>query len=176
MQPNRLFHISENPTIKVFEPRPSPSHFDSIHGDVVFAISETRLHNYLFPRDCPRVTFYSKDSTSEVDKEKFLGNTTASFIVVLENKWLETIEKAQLYCYEFRPDNFVLLDEGAGYYVSYKSETPLSMRIIKNCLEELEKRPIEVRFVETLWPLAQEVAASTLQFSLIRMRNAVPES
>ena len=35
------------------------------------------------------------------------------------------------------------------------------------------KRDVELRFVPNLWPLRDAVVASTLQFSLIRMRNAL---
>ena len=52
---HRLFHISEEGGIDQFDPRPSPSFFAEIKGDVVFAISGKLLHNYLLPRDCPRV-------------------------------------------------------------------------------------------------------------------------
>jgi hypothetical protein len=34
------------------------------------------------------------------------------------------------------------------------------------------RREVELRFVPDLWPLGDAVFASTLQFSLIRMRNA----
>ena len=47
-----LFHISAEPGIEVFEPRPS----QYTSEPVVWAITAERLHNYLVPRDCPRVT------------------------------------------------------------------------------------------------------------------------
>ena len=37
---------------------------------------------------------------------------------------------------------------------------------------ELLNRGVELRIVPSLWPLRDEVVKSTLQFSLIRMRNA----
>jgi hypothetical protein len=37
---------------------------------------------------------------------------------------------------------------------------------------EITRRGAEVRLVESLWPLHDAVAASTLEFSMIRMRNA----
>ena len=53
-----LFHISEESDIARFEPRASgypipPGHL------VVWAIDESRLCNYLLPRECPRVTYYA---------------------------------------------------------------------------------------------------------------------
>ena len=168
----RLYHISEDPSIKRFEPRPSPSHYESISGDVVFAITDKLLHNYLLPRDCPRVTFYAKQDTSKQDKEIFLGKNASGYVVAVENKWRDLIEQTTLYCYEFPTDDFVLLDEGAGYYISYKAAVPIAIRPIHDLLDEILKRGVELRFLPTLFPLAQEVSQSTLQFSLIRMRNA----
>lgn len=172
----RLFHISEDPNIEIFVPRPSPAHFDQLHGDVVFAINDQLLHNYLLPRECPRVTFYAKPTTTQLDKEKFLGHTSATFVVAVEEKWYEIIQKTTLYCYEFPTDNFVVLDEGAGYYVSYHNETPLAIRPITNVITALSARDVEFRVLETLWPLAEKVAASSLAFSIIRMRNASPKN
>src|ERR1700761_6216311 len=84
---SRLFHISEEPGIQLFEPRPSPSHFDGINGDVVFAIADDLLHNYLLPRDCPRVTWYAGPKTTDADKERFMDNSAANYIVVVESSW-----------------------------------------------------------------------------------------
>jgi hypothetical protein len=168
----RLYHVSEDPSIKSFEPRPSPSHYESITSEVVFAITDKLLHNYLLPRDCPRVTFYSKHDTSQQDKEIFLGKNSSDYVVAIENKWSEVAQRTTLYCYEFPTDNFILLDEGAGYYISYKTVAPISIRPIYNILDEFLKRGVELRSLPTLLHLAQEVSKSTLQFSLIRMRNA----
>lgn len=176
MSATRLFHISEDPNIQVFEPRPSPSHFDNLNGNVVFAITEQLLHNYLLPRDCPRVTFYPKHHTTAQDKEKLLGHTSANFVVAVEEKWYEIIQKTTLYCYEFQPDNFVVLDEGAGYYVSYHREIPLSVQPITDILAELSQLKVELRVMPNLWPLAQAVLESSMAFSLIRMRNALPKN
>jgi hypothetical protein len=172
MQPKRLFHISEKPNIKIFEPRPSPSYFERLKGDVVFAITDMLLHNYLLPRDCPRVTFYSNQDTAQADKEKFLGSSGSDYVVAIESRWYKVIKQTTLYCYEFPVDAFIELDREAGYYVSYDRVTPLAVRPIGDALGELLERNVEMRIMPTLWPLAEEVSKSSLQFSLIRMRNA----
>ncbi|HEY4325579.1 MAG TPA: hypothetical protein VGN20_16405 [Mucilaginibacter sp.] len=169
---SRLFHISEKPGIGLFEPRPSPSHFDSITGDCVYAISGTLLHNYLLPRDCPRVTYYLADETTESDKEKFFGNSAASHIVIVESDWYQRIRETTLFCYEFSNEVFALLDECAGYYISYKPVIPLSVSQINDIMAELLNRNIELRFTPSLIKLANDVVKSSLNFSIIRMRNA----
>jgi hypothetical protein len=169
----KLFHISEQPGIELFEPRPSPSVFEQITGDVVFAISDSLLHNYLLPRECPRVTYYASSDTSAADKAKFWGSSNADYIITVESTWYQRIADATLYCYEFPTDNFTLLDECAGYYVSYLQVEPIAERVISNPIAEILKRNIELRFAPNLKELAAAVAKSTLNFSLIRMRNAL---
>ncbi len=172
VQRPRLFHISEEPGIEVFEPRPSPAQLEGIRGDLVFAISENLLHNYLLPRDCPRVTFYSKHDTTDRDREKYFGVSTSDFVVAVESGWYPVIRQTTLYCYEFPGETFEPLDEGAGYYVSYQRVAPLSVRQIDDCLKEVRDRNVELRVMPSLLELADRVSKSTLEFSLIRMRNA----
>jgi hypothetical protein len=168
----RLFHISEQSGISIFTPRPSPSHFDNITSDVVFAINERLLHNYLLPRDCPRVTFYAGANTTDADKQKFICNTTASHVIAVESGWYKKIKETTLYCYEFLPDDFMLIDECAGYYVSYKPVVPIAVTVIGDITAALLNRDIELRFMPLLTDIADGVRHSSLQFSLIRMRNA----
>src|SRR5882724_8593623 len=114
MKHEPLFHISEDPRIKIFEPLPAAFYADTLRHDVVFAICSKLLHNYLLPRNCPRVTYYAGPGTSEADKKKFFGLSTAEYIIAVESKWLLPIQRTTLYCYKFRDDTFSLLDECAG--------------------------------------------------------------
>ena len=168
----RLFHVSEEPGIGLFEPQPSPSFFVEITGDVVFAIDERLLHNYLLPRDCPRVTYYVGDHTTQKDKQTFFGESSAEFVVIVESGWYERIENTTLYCYELPGDGFVLLDECAGYYISYQAVEPVAVQPVNDVMAELLKRKVELRFTPSLVKIAEAVAKSTLNFSIIRMRNA----
>jgi hypothetical protein len=77
-----------------------------------------------------------------------------------------------LYCYEFRAEDFTLLDACAGYYISYKPTSPIAITPITDIFGELLSRNIELRFTPSLIELADEVGKSTLNFSIIRMRNA----
>ena len=168
----RLFHISEEPGIEIFEPRPSPSFFAEITGDVVFAIGDRLLHNYLLSRDCPRVTYYQTDKTTPEDKEKFFGESTADFVIIAESAWYERIKNTTLYCYQLPGADFTLLDECAGYYISYQPATPLDVRPVTDILAELLSRNVELRFTPSLINIAGAVSKSSLNFSIIRLRNA----
>ena len=161
-----LFHISEEAGIERFEPRPSKYTSDP----VVWAISEDRLCNYLLPRDCPRVTYYAGPNTTRDDVQRFLRSSAV--VVAVQSGWLEQIRSCQLFCYSLPADTFESLDECAGYWVSRKAVVPTQVQIIDDVLGELLKRDVELRLMPNLWTLRDEVVASTLQFSMIRMRNA----
>ena len=80
-----LFHVSEEPGIDRFDPRPS-----AIAGkSVVWAIDNERLRNYLLPRDCPRVTFYAGRETSDAHRAQFLNSSSA--VVAIEEGWLSRV-------------------------------------------------------------------------------------
>lgn len=171
----RLFHISENGNIPLFEPKPSPSFFPELKEDVVFAISETLVHNYLVPRDCPRVTYYAGENTTQRDIDHFVGETSAKYIMAMESRWIDALCKTTLYCYEFPAPSFRLLDACAGYFISRVKTYPLHVTRIDDLLQALAVRNVELRFMPSLQRLANAVKVSTLNFSLIRMRNAQEE-
>ncbi len=161
-----LFHVSEEPGIGLFEPRAS----EYTAEPVVWAIDGARLHNYLVPRDCPRVTYYAGPRTTEADRERFLGSSTS--VVAVESGWLGRLRSCRLYCYHMPPRTFECVDECAGYFVSRVAVAPARVEIVEDPLAELLRRGVELRFVPELWSLRDAVAASTLEFSIIRMRNA----
>ena len=165
-----LFHISEEPGITRFEPRAS----EYATGLVVWAIEEPRLCNYLVPRECPRVTYYAGAGTTAADAQRFLGSSPA--VVAIESGWLERLRSTRLYCYHMPEETFECLDACAGYFVSRVPVVPSRTEVIDDPVGELLRRSVELRIAPSLWSLRDAVVASSLQFSLIRMRNAVPRT
>jgi hypothetical protein len=161
-----LFHVSEQVGIELFEPRWS----EIADRKVVWAIDADHLRNYLVPRECPRVTYYAGPQTASDDVEQFLGKSQA--VVAIERGWFERLRSCRLYCYHLPADTFECIDECAGYFVSNLSVVPARVEVLDDVILELLKRGVELRFVSSLWPLRDAVVSSTLQFSLIRMRNA----
>ncbi len=172
IQPLKLYHVSEEPGIEVFKPRPALEVYDKITGSAVFAISEKMLHNYLLPRDCPRVTYYSNADSLQADIDKYIGNTDKKFIINVEEHWIDRINNAKMYLYEMPYESFELLDEVAGYYVSYKTIKPKCVFKVVELTAELKKRNAELRVLPSIKELAGSISGSTLQFSIIRLRNA----
>lgn len=163
-----LFHVSEDGGIDRFEPRAANP------GDepLVWAIEDARLSNYLVPRDCPRVTYYAGPATTTADRTRFLGANAA--VVAIERYWFDRVRSGRLYCYHLPPATFQCADECAGYFVSRTPVVPSRVSVIDDLLVALLDRGVELRVVSNLWPLRDAVVVSTLQFSLIRMRNALP--
>jgi hypothetical protein len=163
-----LFHVSEEGGIDHFDPRPS-----AIAGEsVVWAIDAERLRNYLLPRECPRVTFHAGRQTTAADRAHCLKDSPA--VIVVEEGWLSRVQSCRLYCYGLPTDTFECLDECAGYHVSRVAVRPAAVEILDDAVAELRKRGVELRTMPNLWPLRDVVIASSLQFSIIRMRNALP--
>jgi hypothetical protein len=165
-----LYHVSEEPGIERFEPRPSKHTVEP----VVWAIDAARLRNYLVPRDCPRVTYYAGRDTSAADVERFLGSSPA--VVAVESGWWERLRSCRLCCYHLPPETFECIDECAGYFVSPVPVVPAGLQILDDPMAELLRRGVELRLVRDLWHLRDAVVASTLQFSIIRMCNALPRT
>lgn len=165
-----LFHISEESDIERFEPRASKY----VDEPVVWAIDADHLRNYLVPRECPRVTYYVGRKTTKADVERFLGASPA--VVAIESGWLERLRSCRLYCYHLPKETFECVDECAGYFVSRLAVVPAIVEAFDDPIAELLRRGVELRFMPSLWHLRDAIVASTLQFSLIRMHNALPRA
>lgn len=169
-----LYHISDRPDIERFVPRPAPSKNSGQTGNMVWAVDYVHLHNYLLPRECPRVTFYALPTSDHYDIERLMGCSTAKYVIAIETGWLPKVREEYLYQYEFLSDAFVLVDQGAGYYISREAVVPHSVTPIPDLLDQLMQHDVELRIMPSLWKLRESVIHSTLQFSIIRMRNALP--
>jgi len=165
-----LFHVSEEAAIQRFDPRQSEHTIEP----VVWAIDADRLRNYLVPRECPRVTYYAGPQTTTADRERFLGSSTA--VLAIEEGWLEQVRRCRLYRYYLPPQTFECIDECAGYFVSRVSVVPTHVDVCDDAISELQERDVEFRVLSNLWPLRDAVVASSLQFSIVRMHNALPRS
>jgi len=172
MERPRLFHVSEDADIDRFEPRPAPSPDAGVEGLAVWAVAESHLANYLLPRDCPRICFRAGPRTTTGDRDRFLAG--AAPVVAFEATWLARVQAASLALYEMPPATFAEALPEAGYWISRVAVTPMSMRPVERPLEALVAAGAEVRVLQDFWPLCDAVAGSSLEFSIIRKRNAIP--
>lgn len=167
-----LYHFSEDPNISVFTPRPSMS-FPNL-PPVVWAIDKEHSPHYYLPRDCPRVIYWKAEWTSEKDIDRFFSDSSVDKIIAIENQWIERIRNTKLYMYTLPKETFELFEEAktAGYYVSCKEIVPEKVELVGDLIEKILKENIELRFTPDLNPIRNNVVTSTLDFSIIRFRNA----
>ena len=165
-----LYHVSEDAGIDLFEPR----RISEADEALVWAITAERLCNYLVPRDCPRVTFYAGPLTSPADCDRFLG--TSTIVMAIEDAWLSRLQACRLFCYHLPADSFTSYDTTAGYFVSRTAVKPVRVERIDDAPFALRQRDVDLRILcgTELWSLRDAVVASTLEFSIIRWRNASP--
>lgn len=181
-----LYHFSDDPTIKAFHPRPAPPRGtlsdpptrEEASAHLVWAIDEEHAPLYWFPRDCPRIAFWPLPTTTPDDRERFFGDTTARWVIAIEGAWLDRVREAQLYAYRLPGDSFVPQGPhgGPGYYLSRESITPLVVEPVGDLLARHVAAGIELRITPALWPLRRALLPASLHFSMIRMRNAQPET
>jgi hypothetical protein len=166
-----LYHFSENPDINVFHPRKHPSHPNL--EPMVWAIDEERAPIYFLPRNCPRICYWPTANTTKEDLVTFQSETTASKIIVVEARWYKSILETNLYKYSLSAETFKIMDEGAGYFISHESITPIKVEPLGDLVQSLLDVNVELRFTPSLKPLRDKLPPSTLHFSMIRLRNAI---
>lgn len=171
--PETLFHLSEDPTIDVFRPHHAKGR--EHESPYVWAIDAEHAPLYWFPRDCPRIAFWADENTTPEDRERFLSLGSAARVHVTENAWLERMRSVKLYVYSFTPEPFVLYPEPGGFYVSRREVVPERCEPVGDLMKRHADAGIELRFTPSLWPLARAVAGSSLEFSMVRLRNALME-
>lgn len=167
-----LLHFSENPSIDVFKPHHARGR--EAEPAYVWAIDTEHAPLYWFPRECPRVTFWADERTTPEDRQKLLGFGSAARVHVTESAWLAGMRAAKLYVYHFDPVPFSLYPEPGGFWVARSVVVPLGCEAVGDLLQRHAEAGIELRFTPSLWPLRDAVAASSLQFSMVRLRNAHP--
>jgi hypothetical protein len=163
-----LFHISDDGPFTVMHPRPSPAGSPYEGREWVWAIDETRLPNYLLPRQCPRVCW------STVGVKHDLLRSPAARVIAVEPRWAPNLLHAGLKVHRLDSAGFTLLDATAGYWISEQTAQVMETHRVENCFTALAERGAELRFTPSLWPYVDAVVEAAAEFSAIRMRNARP--
>ncbi|MEX2238438.1 MAG: DUF6886 family protein [Dehalococcoidia bacterium] len=167
-----LYHFSEEPRIGVFVPHRAFSRRED-EEPLVWAIDEWHSFMYFFPRDCPRILVWPLASSSEDDRVRFMGETPARAVATIAAGWLERLGSTTVYRYELPAVSFEDLND-AGMHVSRGTIKPVDCEAIRDLPRALSDAGVELRSVESLWPLHDALLEATLHYSMIRMRNAAP--
>ena len=162
--PHALWHVSDDPAITRFEPRP-----DTDGRRVVWAIDTRHLPLYWFPRDCPRGTFWAGQTKTPADRENFLGD--AARVHAVQSDWVGRMEAAVLAMYQLPETTFAPHPEVGGYWTSTSPVTPLPVVELSDLRLRHAEAGISLRVVDDLWGLWETVIRSSLEFSGMRLRN-----
>ena len=166
--PKVLLHYSEDRNIREFRPHVPRSNPGVTPA--VWAIDPQRAPLYWFPRDCPRATWCAGPETGDEDVERWLDGDRSRRIAVIESGWLEPMHSVELYAYRLPPERFEPWDK---FFVSRETVVPAKLVALGDLVEEHARGGTELRVADSLYPLWDEIVATTLDFSGIRLRNAV---
>jgi hypothetical protein len=165
-----LWHVSEDATITVFAPHRAETSTED--EPFVWAIDTRHLPLYWFPRDCPRGTFWAGPGTSDEDTGSFLSGDRTQRVHAIEPPWDERLRTAILYAYRLPEETFEPYEAAGGYWVSRTTVEQQELRPLGDILELHARAGIELRVVPRLLDLWDDVIASTLEFSGMRLRKA----
>lgn len=157
-----LWHFSEDPGLAHFEPRDGK----------VWAIDEPHSWLYWFPRDCPRATFWTVEKTTREDVDRWLDGNRAKRVAVIEAAWLDRVRAVALYGYRMPREPFEIIEDDR-FYIASRSVDALERVEVGDLLARHAAEGIDFRVEPALYPLWDEVTETTLEFSGIRLRNAV---
>jgi uncharacterized protein DUF6886 len=137
----------------------------------VWAIDTRHQPLYWFPRDCPRATFWANDETSDDDVAHWLGGDRSRRVHAIESQWLQRVQAANLYAYRMPAETFELEDR---FYISSETVDAIERVELGDLLRLHANALIELRIMPALLGLWDDVVASTLDYSGIRLHNAAP--
>ena len=170
--PHALWHASEDPGLARFAPHRAKTALTD--EPLIWAIDTRHLPLYWFPRDCPRCTFWAGDRTADADVDRFFDGARGARIHVIEERWLERVRAAQLHLYRMPEATFTESLDTASYWMSREPVDALERITIDDLVGRHVAAGIPLRSLPNLWPLWDRVVASTLEFSGMRLRNAIP--
>ncbi len=157
-----LWHFSEDPSLGRFLPRDGK----------VWAIDGRYGWLYWFPRDCPRACFWAVEETTDDDVETWLDGDRDRRVAVIETAWLERVRDVGLYAYRMPPEPFDIVEDGR-FYIASVPVNAIERVAVGDLLARHATKGIELRIAASLYPLWDRVIESSLDFSGIRLRNAV---
>ncbi len=165
----RVYHFSEDPDVKIFDPRTPLAHPETPAH--VWAIDEWHSPIYFLPRNCPRVCFWPLPSTSDEDRSGSWSQSTGRIVIAIESAWLARVSSARLFRYSLPFESFVSCEDH-GAHVSTQAVVPTSVEEMTDLPLRIVAAGCELRVCSSIVGLAKAVMKTTLHFSLIRMCNA----
>jgi hypothetical protein len=172
--PGEVLHFSEDAAITRFRPHVAAT--AQVPYTYVWAVGADRCPDYWFPRDCPRAMAWAEPGTTPADRDAILGRGGGVRVHAIEYRWLDRLRTVRLYAYRLPAEQFAPIGEPVPHaLVATVPVVPLGPPVPAGDLLALrEDAGIQLRVLPNLWPLWDAVVGSTLGFSGIRLRNALP--
>src|SRR5689334_11645804 len=169
-EPGEVLHFSEDPTIRRFVPRVSPTSDDD--GAYVWAVDASRAPDFWFPRQCPRAMAWTTAASTLSDRERILGPGGGERVHVVEYRWLDAMRSVRLFAYRLPADLFRPIVEAVPHaLVATDPVDPLGPAVpVGNLFDLHEQAGIQLRVLPNLWPFWDAIIQTTLGFSGIRLR------
>jgi hypothetical protein len=136
----------------------------------VWAVATRYSWLYWFPRDCPRACWNATERTTDEDIEHWLDGDRTRRVATIETGWLDRMRGVRLFAYRLPPATFGPWDK---FFISRETVVPLELVELGDLLSRHADAGVELRIAPALYPLWDKVIATTLDFSGIRLRNAV---
>jgi hypothetical protein len=172
-EPGQVLHFSEDPTITRFAPHVAPT--SQQREPYVWAVDHGRAPDYWFPRHCPRAMAWVTDRTTAADRDRIVGAGCGDRVHAIEYGWLDALRTVRLYAYRLPADRFRPFGDHSHAHVAVEPVEPLGPpELVGDLLRCHAGAGIQLRVLNNLWPFWDEVIASTMGFSGIRLRNARP--
>jgi hypothetical protein len=168
-RPDVVFHYSEDGSITRFAPHRAPS--NPSHPPAVWAIDADHAPLYWFPRHCPRISVWANDDEQQRRLSEMF-QTEASRICATETIWIDPMRSARLYEYRFDGSRFAPWTDADGQYIAGEVVYPDEVVLLDDLLSLHADAEVELRFTPKLGRLTDEVLASGLPFSFVRIRDA----
>ncbi|NGN69017.1 hypothetical protein G5C51_34655 [Streptomyces sp. A7024] len=176
-RPGEVLHFSEDPDIRHFAPHVAATAQQP--EAYVWAVDAARAPDYWFPRQCPRAMAWVEPDgrTTDADRERIIGPGCGTRVHAIEYGWLERIRAVELYAYRFAATDFRPFGTHRHAHVATRPVRPLGPPEPVGDLLELHRAAgIQLRVLPGLWEFWDAVTSSTLGFSGIRLRNALPRA
>ena len=164
-----VYHFSEDGSLKRFAPHVPPT--NPSHPPAVWAIDAAHAPLYWFPRHCPRVSVWANDPYQHVVLRDRFG-TEASRISAAETGWFDRIRSTRLYRYEFDAAQFEPWELADGQYVASDPVWADRVEVLDDLPALHAAADVELRITPLLGALVDQVLASGLPFSFVRIRDA----
>ncbi|GAB3880380.1 hypothetical protein GCM10029964_034700 [Kibdelosporangium lantanae] len=124
----------------------------------------------------PRAMAWVTPGTTGADRDRIIGVGSGDRVHAIEYRWLEALRTVTLYAYRLPAASFTPFGTPEpNAHVAVDPVVPLGpAEPVGDLLRLHEEAGIQLRVLANLWPFWDAVITSTLDFSGIRMRNALP--